>query len=69
MGYRSGRFCSWFSTELYGGTHVGSTGEIEHFIYESWCSCRVRRIEALTGVGAMTYFQQQEGLIRQVAEH
>jgi alanyl-tRNA synthetase len=49
-----------FSRELCGGTHLDRTGEIGLFILkqESAVAAGVRRIEALTGEGALLYVEQ-----------
>ncbi|MFZ4812989.1 MAG: alanine--tRNA ligase [Phototrophicaceae bacterium] len=63
---------SRYSYELCGGVHVKHTAEIGAFIFlnESSSSAGVRRIEALTGEGAMTYAQEQierlKGVSRQL---
>jgi alanyl-tRNA synthetase len=50
-----------FSTELCGGTHVRATGDIGPFVIteESGVAAGVRRIEAVTGLGAVDLLQQQ----------
>lgn len=55
-----------FSKELCGGTHVGTTGEVGAFLIgrESSTAAGIRRIEALTGAGALEYVQQERKLIQ-----
>ena len=58
-----------YSVELCGGTHVNATGDIALFkiIGESAVSSGVRRIEALTGEGALAWLNGREARLRDVA--
>jgi len=58
-----------FSTELCGGTHVGRTGDIGLFkiVSEGGVAAGVRRIEALTGAGALAYVKDEEARLHEVA--
>ena len=58
-----------FSTELCGGTHVDRAGDIGLFkiVSEGGVAAGVRRIEAVTGEGALDYITQTDDLLRQVA--
>ena len=59
-----------FSTELCGGTHVHGTGDIGVFkiISEAGVAAGVRRIEALTGEGALAWFAEQQRRLDEVSE-
>jgi alanyl-tRNA synthetase len=58
-----------FSKELCGGTHVTRTGDIGVFkvVSESSISAGVRRIEAITGEGAVTQFQNSSEALHRIA--
>jgi len=59
----------FYSTELCGGTHVKRTGDIGPFkiVSESAVAAGVRRIEALTGPGAMAHFDAVEEALNKAA--
>jgi alanyl-tRNA synthetase len=58
-----------FSTELCGGTHVSRTGDIGFFRItgESGIASGIRRIEALTGEGALAAVKATDATLRRVA--
>jgi alanyl-tRNA synthetase len=59
-----------FSMELCGGTHVQRAGDIGLFkiVSESGVASGVRRIEAITGEGAVEYVEQNDALLRELAQ-
>jgi alanyl-tRNA synthetase len=58
-----------FSTELCGGTHVKRAGDIGVFkiVSEGGVAAGIRRIEAVTGAGALEWIGQSEQMLRDVA--
>ncbi len=59
-----------FSSELCGGTHVENTRNISAFkiVSESGVAAGVRRIEALTGMGLIAYYNQVEKQLGEIAK-
>ncbi len=59
-----------FSVELCGGTHLDATGQIGLFkiISEGAVAAGVRRLEAVTGRGALSHVGQEESALRQAAD-
>ena len=58
-----------FSMELCGGTHVQRAGDIGLFkiTSESGVASGIRRIEALTGAGALDYVEQNDAVLKDLA--
>ncbi len=59
----------FYSKELCGGTHVHRIGDIGvlKIVGEQSVAAGVRRIEAVTGIGALEHFQRQAQVLAQVA--
>ena len=59
-----------FSTELCGGTHVGRSGDIGLFkiLGESGVASGVRRIEAVTGAGALAHVADEERRLGELSQ-
>jgi alanyl-tRNA synthetase len=59
----------FYSKELCGGTHVHRIGDIGvlKIVGEQSVAAGVRRIEAVTGIGALEHYQQQAQMLTKVA--
>jgi len=57
------------SRELCGGTHVARTGDIGPFkiVSEGGVAAGVRRVEAVTGLGALDYMQARDAMLTKAA--
>ena len=57
-----------FSTELCGGTHVSRTGDVGLFKFKAEASVAsgVRRVEAITGAGALDWVRQRERILTEM---
>jgi alanyl-tRNA synthetase len=61
----------FYSKELCGGTHVHRIGDIGvlKVVSEESVAAGVRRIEAVTGIGALEHFQKQSQILLQLADN
>ncbi len=59
-----------FSIELCGGTHVARSGDIGcfHIVSEAGIASGVRRIEAISGEGALAWFREWEARLNRIGE-
>jgi alanyl-tRNA synthetase len=59
----------FYSKELCGGTHVHRVGDVGvlKIVSEESVAAGVRRIEAMTGIGALQHYQQQAQTLREIA--
>jgi alanyl-tRNA synthetase len=57
------------SKEFCGGTHVARTGDIGFFkiVAEAGVAAGIRRVEAVTGIEALAYAQEQERRVEEIA--
>ena len=60
-----------FSVELCGGTHISRTGDVGVFKLEaeSGVAAGVRRIEAMTGIGALETIRKREKILDEIGAH
>ena len=60
-----------YSIELCGGTHLSNSSQIGSFkiISESGVAAGVRRIEAVTGFGALEFYNEREKLLNSICEN
>ncbi|MDE6181897.1 MAG: alanine--tRNA ligase, partial [Eubacteriales bacterium] len=60
-----------YSVELCGGTHLSNSSQIGSFkiISESGVAAGVRRIEAVTGFGALEFYNERENLLTSICEN
>ncbi len=59
-----------FSTELCGGTHVNRTGDVGLFKLkaETGVASGIRRVEAVTGAGALNWVRQRERVLKDIGD-
>ena len=60
-----------YSIELCGGTHLKNSAQIGSFkiVSESGVAAGVRRIEAVTGFGALDFYEERENIILNICEN